>query len=140
MSQGFSILDTLKPGQGLADLSKTIAKRLVSNEFLFPKDITNVVALPPVSLVGSNHSMNGETAKPFEYLSFVRFKRRIKDMPIFGPGTKAMIAVAGDNSIHAFAHRWRKAKVTSMEVKPLPRLDIAKLIIAQSLQVPKMQM
>lgn len=130
-SRVFPSLETLKPGHGLADRAKSISARIAAKGSLFPKDGTQVVALPPVTLFGVNHSRKGERTAPSEYLSYIRFQRQINGVPVFGPGARAMIAVAADDSIRAFTHRWRSAIPTEQNVVPQSRAKIATLIRTQ---------
>lgn len=58
-------------------------------------------------------------------------------MPVFSPGTKAMIAVPKDDSIRAIAHRWRYASITDQKLAPLPPTEIAKSIVAQLDTIPE---
>jgi len=127
----FPSLEALKSGRGLAGRAKAVSERLVHDTALFPKDGTQLSALAPVTLVASNHSRNGDLTEPAEYLSFVRIERQVNGLPVFGPGTRAMIAVAHDDTIHAFAHRWRSAHPSGEKVVPHSRAKIAKAILAQ---------
>ena len=127
----FPALEALQPGVALADRARVIAERLVKDAALFPQDSTKVVALAPMTLVASNHSRHGEAAPPKECLSYVRIERQVNGLPVFGPGTRAMFAIAHDSSIRAFAHRWRNAAPSGEAVAPHSREEIAKAILAQ---------
>jgi len=127
----FPSLEALRPGAALADRAKVLSERLLQDAELFPKDSTRAAALAPTTLVASNHSRNGEAATPKEYLSYVRIERRVDGLPVFGPGTRAMFAIAHDDSIHAFTHRWRSARPSGEKVTPHSRAEIAKAILAQ---------
>ena len=130
-SRVFPLLESLKPGQRLTERAKAISTRIIHNETLFPKDGTQVVPLRPATLLGSRHSRGGDATRPSEYLSFVRLQRRVNGASVFGPGSRAMIAVANDDSIRAFTHRWRKATPTDRKVAPLPRTEVARSIVTQ---------
>ena len=108
-SRVFPSLESLQPGEHLGRYAAAAAERILRDQSLFPEDMSEVVALTPATLFGARHSREGGDSRPAEYLSFVRFERRIAGLPVFGPGSTAMIGVAADGSVHAFAHRWRKA-------------------------------
>jgi len=108
-SRVFPSLENLQPGEHLGRYAAAAAERILRDQSLFPEDMSEVVALTPATLFGARHSREGGDSRPAEYLSFVRFERRIAGLPVFGPGSTAMIGVAADGSVHAFAHRWRKA-------------------------------
>jgi hypothetical protein len=137
VSKVFPSLEALKPGQGLAERARLLSARIATDAALFPPDGTQVVALAPVTLRGSKRSRGGDRTPASEYLSFVRFQRRVNGTPVFGPGTRAMIAVAGDDTIRGLAHRWRKAVASDRKVKPRSRVEVAKAILAQLAKVAK---
>lgn len=130
-SRVFPALEALSPGQGLGERAKQIASRIAEDASLFPKDGTLVAALAPVTLFGSTHTRDAEQSAPMEYLSFVRLQRQFEGIPVFGLGTRAMIAVAADDSIHAFAHRWRQAMPGNETITPFPREQVAESILTQ---------
>ncbi len=130
-SRVFPALETLKPGQELAERASRIAARIADDDALFPQDGTQVAALAPMTLFGSRHTRDERETRPEEFLSFVRLQRQIDEFPVFGPGTKAMIAVGADDSLYAFAHRWRQALRTDEQVAPHPRERIVESILAQ---------
>jgi len=130
-SQVFPEFESLKPGAS-AEQARAVAQRLMQDKRLFPKDATQAVPLKAINLSGLKHARQGESiAKPSDYLSYVRFQRQVNGIPVYGPGTRAMIAVGADNSIHAFAHRWKSATLSSIKVQPYSRDEIAKAVIAQ---------
>ena len=116
----FPSLEALKPGHGLSHRAEAASTRLAGDASLFPKDGTHAKAHPAVTLVGARHSPDGKRTPTSELLSFVRLGRNVGEFPVFGPGTRAMIAVAEDGSIRAFSHRWRGARPTNDAVKPRP--------------------
>jgi Family of unknown function (DUF6345) len=130
-SRVFPALETLKPGKQLGERATAISARIARDASLFPKDGTQVTALAPVTLMGSRHIRDGEQTEPEEYLAFVRLDRQVDGLPVFGPGTKAMIAVAADDSVQAFAHRWRRAIPIEEKVAPHSRKQIVKSILTQ---------
>jgi uncharacterized protein DUF6345 len=137
ISKVFPSLEALKPGQKLAERAQAVATRIIREGALFPHDGTTAVAFAPVTLRGVRHSRAGDRTPVSEYLAYVRFQRRVNGAPVFGPGTRAMIAVAGDDSIRGFSHRWRSAAPTTKKVEPAPRAQIAKAILAQLATVAK---
>jgi hypothetical protein len=133
----FPALESLTPAFGLAERAKEVAARFASDTTLFPKDGTHVIPLTPVTLLGSRRSRDGARTPPAEYLSFVRFERRANGLPVFGPGTKAMIAVTNDGSVRSFSHRFRHATETTECVEPFTRERIAASIREQLAVSPK---
>lgn len=132
----FPSLEGLKPGKGLAERAAVVAAKLAREESLFPEDATTAVPLSPITLMGANRKRGQRRSAPREYLGYVRIQRQLEGAPVWGQGTRAMVAVAGDDSIHGFSHRWREARETGERVKPHPREHIAKAILAQLKAVP----
>ena len=130
-SRIFPSLEALRPGQGLAERARATAARILDEGALFPDDATTAVALRPATLMGSRRNRGGERSEPAEYLAYVRFQRRVDDVPVFGRGTRGLIAVAADDAVHGFAHRWRSAVGTDERIESRPREEIAKSIVAQ---------
>jgi Family of unknown function (DUF6345) len=130
-SRVYPSLEKLRPGEHLAQRAAAAAERIVRDRALFPEDMTEVIALPPVTLFGAKHSKTDTRTEPAEYLSFVRFERRLNGLPVFGPGSSAMIGVEAGGSIPAFFHRWRQATETSGKIAAHPRHVIANAIVEQ---------
>jgi len=130
-SHVFPSLEQLKSGKGLADRAASVAAKLVDDESLFPRDDTIVTPLAPITLVGSQLSRSGKRTRTGEYLAYVRFQRRVNDIPVFGPGHRATVGVAADGSIHAVAHRWRPAATTKRVIAPHSPQKVAKIISTQ---------
>ncbi len=130
-SRVFPLLEKLNPGQGLAARANALAAKMAGDESLFPKDGTRVVALPAVTLVGAKHLKDKGRGKAEEYLAFVRFQRQVNGMPVWGAGTRAMIAVDAVGTIRGFAHRWRSATINGKYITPAPREELAEKIVAQ---------
>jgi Family of unknown function (DUF6345) len=135
-SKVFPSLEALKPGKGLAEHAGVVADRLARDRSLFPEDATRAVPLSPITLMGANHLRGQERSAAEEYLGYVRIQRRVEGAPVWGHGTRAMVAVAGDDSIHGFSHRWREAHQTGERLDPYPRDHIAKAILFQLSTVP----
>jgi hypothetical protein len=131
-SRVFPSLENLHPGEHLAQHAATAAERILRDKSLFPEDMSEVAALTPVTLFGARHSRERGDSRPAEYLSFVRFERRIAGLPVFGPGSQAMIGVAADGSVRAFSHRWRKAN-GSEKIAVHSREEIGRAILEQLL-------
>lgn len=130
-SSVFPTLEALRPGEHPGERAGAIAARLASDASLFPKDETQVSVLPAITLMGSRHIRGHARAESAEYLAFVRLERQVHGFPVFGPGTKAMVAVAADGSIHAFTHRWRRALPTEEKIVPHSRERIVQAILTQ---------
>jgi len=136
-SKVFPSLEDLKPGQRLSERSKAVAAQLLHERSLFPEDGTEAFALPPASLFAARQSRGKQRTKPAEYLSYVRFQRRVNGIPVFGPGTRAMVGVAADGLPHAFAHRWQTAVAVRDKVAPYPASRIVKSIRRQLVCIPE---
>ena len=134
-SSGFSAIipniGSIKPSLQTLEQSKIAAASLLKDKMLFPKDDTSIEALPPISVVGRKILRNGESGKTENYMSIVRFQRKVNGIPVIGPGTSAMFGVDGDGAIQAFAYKWQTVKSTSNTVKPLTRSKISELIRLQ---------
>jgi hypothetical protein len=133
LSEVFSKLEGLQPAKNLDALGQVAAQRLIADEALFPKDDTQLLPLKPILLQGVKNRIegkdNGDTAE--DYLAYVRLQRQVNGIPVYGPGTRAMAAVAGDGSLQALAHRWKTAKFAGLTVKPYSRERVASEIIAK---------
>ncbi len=129
-SRLFPALESLRPAQRLAERAKGAGEGFAGDRELFPEDGTTVVARAPATLVGSRHRRDMRS-EPFEYLGYVRLQRQVQGAPVFGPGTRAMLAVDGNETIQSFSHRYRTSMPTGDEVESRPRDEIAKGIIAQ---------
>jgi hypothetical protein len=127
----FPGLGGLKPGKGLAARANVVAAKMALDKTLFPTDGTVVSALPAVTLMGAKHVKGKERSEPEEYLSYVRFQRRVNRLPVWGPGTRAMVAVDANGAVCGFAHRWRNAVITGDHVKPAARTTLVRSIKAQ---------
>lgn len=126
-------MEPLTPSGDLAEKAKTIAIRLAANETLFPRqDYEKIVVLDPITLARSISVGQTAASAIEETLAYTRFQRYVNEYPVVGPSTRAMIAVAGDSSIHGFAHRWRPFSPSNITVAPYSRDKIAKTIFAQA--------
>jgi len=134
-SRVFPALEALRPGR-CAERARALAQMLLREGKLFPADDTDVVGLEPTVLAGSTHARGSESVSG-EYLAYVRFQRRVGGARVFGPGTRAMIAVAADESLRAFAYRWRVAQATDRRVEPHLRERVAEAIRDQLAGVSK---
>lgn len=130
-SHVFPSLEQLKPGSALADRAASVAATFADEGSFFPRDDTSVTPLAPTVLVGSQRDRSGKRVRTAEYLAYVRFQRRVNDIPVFGRGHRATIAVAADGSIHGLAHRWRPATTTRRAIAPRSREQVAKAISTQ---------
>jgi hypothetical protein len=131
-SRIFPLLESgLEPVNGLAGQARAVAERFASRKALFPTDDTRLVARTPTVLLGSRRHRDGQRGQPAEYLGYVRLRRHVGDVPVFGPGTRATLAVAGDGTVRGFTHRWRPATMTGARIEPHSRPVIADAIVRQ---------
>ena len=135
-SRVFPTLEGLKPGTGLAKRASAVAAQYARDKSLFPEDATRPVALAPTTLMAAQRPRKGRRTPGKEYLAYVRIQRQVEGAPVWGEGTRAALAVAGDNAVHAFSHRWRPAQRATTMVEPHPRAQIAEAILAQLKRVP----
>ena len=124
-------LGMLKPGIKLSEQARAVAVKIARESALFPKDGTEAVALEPIPLLGAKYRIGEKATNPSEYISYVRFQRRVNGVPVFGPGTKATIGVAADGSVCALILRWRKAIPSDEKMVARPREEIYKAIVEQ---------
>ena len=129
-------LESLKPGKGLAKRARATAAKLVADRSLFPEDATRAVPLTPTTLMSSRRPREGRRTPAREYLGYARIQRQVDGAPVWGPGTRATIAVAADDSIHALSHSWREAQQTGTMIEPHSRAQIADAIRAQLRAIP----
>src|SRR5215469_13032535 len=98
-SKVFPALEPLKTGTNLRDRAKEVAARIAANQTLFPNDETRMVALTPATLMAARHQKDKPRGPAAEYLSFVRLQRQVNGLPVWGPGTRAMIAVDAEGRV-----------------------------------------
>ncbi len=130
-SRVYPSLEALKPGKGLDERARAAAALFAGDRSLFPEDATRAVPLSPITLMAAQRVRKGRRTRAREYLGYVRIQRQVEGAPIWGQGTRAMIAVAGNDSIQALSHRWREAHRTGTMVEPHARNQIAEAIRAQ---------
>ena len=131
-SRVFPSFEALSPGNDSASAATAIAKKLVSDPWLFPPDDTTLVPLPPVILSTSQSTRcKGKPPTcPEELLAFVQIQRLVGEYPVIGPGTQAAIGVDGCGcGIRAFAHRYKPAKKTDHYMNPLGSDQIVEAIM-----------
>jgi Family of unknown function (DUF6345) len=138
-SHVFPLFENLTPScSGLKDLATQEAEKLACRDDLFPtQESERVIALPPIILSRSNNTVNGNATEPEDTLAYVQFQRQINGYPVRGPGTQALIAVAGDKSIKALTHRWRSASHCDKEVCPHTREKVVDSILCQLSKLAK---
>jgi hypothetical protein len=90
-----------------------------------------MVALPAVTLMGAKHRKGQARGEAAEYLAYARLQRQVDGMPVWGVGTRAMIAVDAAGAVQGFAHRYRSATATGQQMEAAPREELAKLVVAQ---------
>src|SRR5215471_14548882 len=130
-SKVFPALEDLKPGVEISARANAIALRFAADQELFPRDATALVPLEASTLMQARHTKGAERGKANEVLSYVRFQRQVNGYPVWGPGTRAMIAVDADGQIRGFSHRWRKAVASGETVTPYSRAQLMRPILAQ---------
>lgn len=91
-------------------------------------DDTTIEALPPVTLNGSTLvRRGGEThvEKPnAPYLVYVPARRLVSGLPVFGPGSRALIIVGNDGRIEGLTRRWKVARITDRSEPLLSSHDV----------------
>lgn len=132
----YPTLEALKPGQGLGKRARAAATKLARDRSLFPEDATTVVALAPTTLMAAQRPRQGRRTQAKEYLGYVRLQRQVDGAPVWGEGTRASLAVAADDSMHALSHRWRPAQKSTTVIEPQARAQVADAILAQLKTVP----
>ena len=130
-SKVFPALEALKSGTNLRDRAKEAAVRIAANQTLFPNDETRMVALTPATLMAALRQKDQPRGPAAEHLSFVRLQRQVNGLPVWGPGTRAMIAVDAEGKIQGFSHRWRAAYHTGEHVVPISRKELVAPIVSQ---------
>jgi Family of unknown function (DUF6345) len=135
-SRVFPTLEGLRPGRGLVKRAAAAAAHFARDKSLFPEDATRAVPLAPITLMSSRRPRAGRRTPAREYLGYVRIQRQVDGAPVWGEGTQAALAVAGDDLVHALSHRWRPAQKTTTVIEPHPRAQIADAIRAQLKAIP----
>lgn len=130
-TQIYPKLTGLKASNELRQIASRAAEEWAVDRELFPEDHTVVKAMAPKVLMGAHRTPKRFLRKPAAYLSYVTLVRHVEDIQVCGPGSKAMIAVAGDGSVQAMTHRWSPAFQTDTMAEPYDATRIAEAIRSQ---------
>ena len=99
----------------------SIARRAIANPDFLPRDATAPRLGPPIPLMGGSGQRTGvttrEAAPPSQRLIFVPVLRSAAGLPVYGPGSRAALALGNDGSVRGLVRRWKSAVVAD-RVKP----------------------
>lgn len=117
----FPILTNQKPenfaNQGRPQLERAaqVAREVFNRPEILGKDATQFKLGDPIPVLGTSAeraaAANGkvnETARTL-YMTYVPVLRTVAGYPVFGPGSRAMVAVGNDGAVHGFVRRWKVA-------------------------------
>lgn len=97
----------------------SIARTALTNVRFIPKDVTELRVSDAIPVTGGSaaNSPNAAAAAPKVVMTLVPAVRYASGMPVYGPGSRALITVANDQSVVGVLRRWRTASLGST-VKP----------------------
>jgi hypothetical protein len=113
-AQVFTDFSRLKAGASSPDRALAVAQNVFGRADVLPKDATTLRLSPPTVLWADGATRANGTVRagsPASLLSYVPVQRYAANYPVFGKGSRAMVAVANDGSVQGFVRRWRSASV-----------------------------
>lgn len=125
-AEAFPSLNALK-GENFANLARPqmeraaqVAREVFNRPEILGKDATQFKVGEPIPLLGAS-AERGPAGRASEsgrmiYLTYVPALRTVAGYPVFGTGSRALVAVGNDGTIHGFLRRW-KAGAAAGEVK-----------------------
>ena len=123
--------------EALMKRASSLAAETFARPEILAKDSTQFVIGEPHPLVGvtAEKAAGKETAgsERMLYLTYVPVWRKVNSIPVFGPGSRALIAVGNDGSIQGFRRIW-KAGTAGEQVKETRSPEQVRNLIQQQLE------
>ncbi len=100
------------PGDPRLQKATTLARQVFARRDILPRDATSYTLGPARPLVGATAQRASATARPTEskhllYLTYVPVFRSVQGHRVYGPGSRAMLAMGNDGTVQGFVRRWK---------------------------------
>lgn len=122
-AQIFPQFETLHPAPFIAKQDPhlaqavTLAKQVLANPDILPKDDTRYIVGDARPVVGSTAQFKPGAApsasQPQLYLSYVPLQRTVNGFKVYGPGSRAAIAVGAEGGIQGFVKSWKTGSLAA---------------------------
>lgn len=128
----------LKPITAAPEAAARVAAKIFAGQDFIPKDDTRLAIAKPAVLFGETFVRPGSES-PFKaegrqaFLVSVAAQRYVGDFPVYGPGSRASVAVGDNERVHGLVHWWKAARVIS-RVKPAYAPETVLAVIRRQLE------
>jgi hypothetical protein len=128
-------------GQQL-ERAQGLAREIFSRADLLQKDATAFSFEKPRALYGESAEGGAEggeakTSSPEIYLTYVTLRRSVNNYFVYGPGSRAMVAVGNNGTVEGFVRRWKTGAVSGQVRETRTREQVAQAILEQLRPIAK---
>ncbi len=119
-----------------------VAREIFARADLTQKDATEFSFEKPRALFGESAERGAagseaKTSSPEIYLTYVTLRRSVNHYFVYGPGSRATVAVGNDGSVEGFVRRWKAGAVSGEVRETRTREQVAQAILAQLRPIAK---
>jgi hypothetical protein len=116
--------------------AQQVAKEIFSRADLLQKDATAFSFEKPRALYGeaAERGAEGGEAKASSrdlYLTYVTLRRNVNNYFVYGPGSRAMVAVGNNGTVEGFVRHWKAGAVSGEVRETRKREQVAEAILEQ---------
>jgi hypothetical protein len=135
----YPTLEKLHPLAAADETTQTLrAEEIFQSLDFIARDDTRFVVDKPSTLKGATlvRDAKGETRvekAPASYLSYYAARRFVGDLPVDGPGSRAMIQLSGGGVVEGLTRVWKSGKIAE-KVQPSSSADEVRAAISRQLQ------
>lgn len=120
----------------LIERADSMAREIFARQDLMRKDETQFSFEKARPLFGENAERgdNGGSVKSGTrqvYLTYVTLRRSVNDYFVYGPGSRAMVAIGNEGAVEGFIRRWKTAAITGKARETRSKKEVADAIRAQ---------
>jgi hypothetical protein len=120
----------------LIERADGLAREIFARQDLFRKDETQFSFEKARPLFGENaeRGENGGSVKSGSrqvYLTYVTLRRSVNDYFVYGPGSRAMVAIGNEGAVDGFLRRWKTAAISGKATESRSKKEVADAIRAQ---------
>lgn len=129
----FSDLQTPRPSTLNTAGAVAIAERIFADPNVIPKDATTFKTSTTTLQKSENISLGGKAGAAAGVLTYVSLRRYVARglFPVFGVGSRAVVAIDGRGQVQGFLRSWRTARSAGVVVARVPATAIQKAILTQ---------
>jgi hypothetical protein len=119
-----------------SERAASLAEKIFRRPDVLQQDATQVTFEKPRPLLGESarKGENSDSVKSSDselYLTYVPVRRSIDNHFVYGPGSRALLAVGNDGSVQGFVRRWKTAVASGQTRETRSRDQVAESIRAQ---------